>query len=115
MGGANCSFNDKVLDDKSDEDGDDSEDHEEEECALLICQAPSGSVGLCTGFGPRASRTATRRHVISLRGQGHCGAVGTAELRGVLALPDSTHPETVITVGLKVLDMEGCGRAFVGL
>lgn len=52
LGGANCSFNDKVLDDKCDEDGDDGENHEEEERALLVCQAPSGSVGLRAGLGP---------------------------------------------------------------
>lgn len=115
LGGANCSFNDKVLDNKSNEDGDDGKNHEEEESALLICQAPSGSAGLRAGPGAGAGRAAAHGHVIPLRGEGHCGAVGTAQLRGVLALPDSTHPETVVAVGLQVLHMERCGRAFVGL
>lgn len=44
LGGANCSFNDKVLDDESDENGDDGENHEEEKSALLVCQASSGSI-----------------------------------------------------------------------
>lgn len=44
LGGANCSFNDKVLDDESDENGDDGENHEEEESALLVRQASSGSI-----------------------------------------------------------------------
>lgn len=113
--GANCSFNDKVLDDKRDENSDDGENHEEEESALLVCQASSGSVGLCGGPGARAGRTAAHRRIVPLGGEGHCGAVGTAQLRGVLALPDSTHPETVVAAGLQVLDVEGCGRAFVGL
>lgn len=115
LGGANCSFNDKVLDDESDENGDDGENHEEEESALLVCQASSGSVGLGAGPGPGAGRAAAHRHFISLRWEGHCGAVGAAQLGGVLALPDSTHPETVVAAGLQVLDVEGCGGAFVSL
>lgn len=67
LGGANCSFNDKVLDDESDENGDDGENHEEEESALLVCQASSGSVGLGAGPGPGAGRAAAHRHFISLR------------------------------------------------
>lgn len=115
LGGANCSFNDKVLDDESDENGDDGENHEEEESTLLVCQASSGSVGLGAGPRPRAGRAAAHRHFIPLRGEGHRGAVGAAQLGGVLALPDSTHPETVVAAGLQVLDVEGCGRAFVSL
>lgn len=116
LGGAeNCSFNDKVLDDESDEDGDDGENHEEEESALLVRQALSGSVGLGAGPGPRAGSAAAQRHVVPLRGEGHRGAVGTAQLWGVLALPDSADSETVVAAGLQVLDVEGCGSAFVGL
>lgn len=36
------SFDDKVLDDESNEDGDDCEEHEKESSALLVCQATSG-------------------------------------------------------------------------
>lgn len=113
LGGANCLFNNKVLYDESDEDGDNSEHHEEEERALLVRQAPSGSVGFHAGPGPRAGRPPAHRHVAPLGGEGHCGAVGAAQLRGLLALSDRTHPETVVAVGLQALDMEGCRRAFV--
>lgn len=82
---------------------------------MLVRQTPSGSVGLHASPGPRAGRTTAHCHLIPLGGEGHCGAVRATQLRGVLALPDSTHPETVVTVGLQVLDMEGCGRAFVSL
>lgn len=41
--GRNCSFNDKILDDKSDENSDDGENHEEEERALLVGQASPGA------------------------------------------------------------------------
>lgn len=51
LGGADCSFNDKILDDKSDEDGDDGKNHEDEESALLVAQALSGSGGLCADPG----------------------------------------------------------------
>lgn len=115
LSGANRSFNDKVLDDKSDKNSDDSENHEEEESALLIGQASSGPVGLCGGPGTQGGRTAATCQIIALGGEGHRGAVGATQLRSILALPDSTHTETVVAVGLKVLDMEGCGRAFVGL
>lgn len=47
-----CSFDDKVLDDECDEDGDDGEHHEEEESALLVRQAPPGSAGLGHRPGP---------------------------------------------------------------
>lgn len=53
-GAANCSFDDEVLDDKSNEDSNDCKNHEEEESALLVCQASSGSVRLNAGSGPRA-------------------------------------------------------------
>lgn len=112
---ANCSFNDKVLDDKSDENSDDSENHKEEESALLVCQASPGSAGLCSGPGCRAGRTTAQCQLGPLWGEGHCGAVGTTQLRGILALPDGTHSESVVAVGLQVLDVEGCGRTFVGL
>lgn len=105
------SFDDEVLDDESDEDGDDGEDHEEEERALLVRQAPSGSVGLGRGPGARGAL----RGVVSLRGERHRGAVGAAQLCAVLALPDGTDPETVVTVGLEVWDVEGWSRTFVGL
>ena len=102
LGGANCSFNYKVLDDESDEDGDDSENHEEEEGALLVRQAPSGSAGLRAGPGPGAGGAAptAHRHFVPLRGEGHRGAVGPAQLGGVLAVPDGTHPEAVVAAGL---------------
>lgn len=116
LSAANCSFNDEVLDDERDEDSDDGENHEEEEGALLVRQASSGSVGLRRRPGARAGRAAAaRRRFAPLGGEGHRGAVGTAQLRGVLALPDSAHPETVVAVGLQVVDVEGCGGAFVGL
>lgn len=115
LSAANGSFNDEVLDDERDENSDDGEHHEEEESALLVCQAASGSVGLCRGPGARAGRPAAHRRFAPLGGEGHRGAVGPAQLGGVLALPDSAHPKTVVTVGLQVVDVEGRGRAFVGL
>lgn len=111
----NCSFNDEVLDDESDEDGDDGEDHEEEERALLVRQAASGPAGLGAGPGARAGGAAAHSHLVALRGQRHRGAVGAAQLGGVMALPHGTHPETVVAAGLQVLHVEGRGRAFVGL
>lgn len=115
LGGTEPSFYDKVLDDESDEDGDDGENHEEEKRALLVGQALPGSIGLGAGPGSRAGRAATQHSVGSLRGEGHRGAVGTAQICAVLALPDSTDSETVVTVGLEVQDVEGCGRTFVCL
>lgn len=103
------SFNDKVLDDKSDEDGDDGENHEDEESALLVAQALSGAAALGPGPGRRAGRAAGQRRIAPLGGEHHRGAVGTAQLRGVLALPDSTHSEAIVTVGLQVLNTEGGG------
>lgn len=115
LGGANCSFNDKVLDDKSDENGDDGKHHEEEESALLVRHAPPAPVGLNAGPGARGGCAGAHRHVAPLGGEGHRGAVRAAQLRGVLALPDSAHPEAVVAVGLQVLNMERCCGAFVGL
>lgn len=108
-----CSFNDKVLDDKSNKDGDDGENHEEQESTLLVCQAPSSAAGLCAGPGPRWR--AADRHVAPLRRQSHRGAVGAAQLGSILTLSDGTHPETVVAVGLQVVDMEGRVGAFVRL
>lgn len=52
LSGADRSFNDKVLDDERDKNSDNGENHEEEESALLVRQAPSGSARLCDGSGP---------------------------------------------------------------
>lgn len=115
LSGTNCSFNDKILDDKSDENSDDGKNHQEEERALLVGQASPGPDGLCGGPGPHAGCTAAGHRVAALLGEGHRGAVGATQLRSILALSDSAHAETVVAVGLQALDVEGCGGAFVEL
>lgn len=115
LSGRNCSFNDKILDDKSDEDSDDGENHQEEESALLVGQASPGPAGLCACPGAQAGCAAACHHIAALLGEGHCGAVGAAQLRSVLALSDGAHAETVVAVELQALYVEGCGRAFVEL
>lgn len=115
LSGTNCSFNDKILDDKSDEDSDDGKDHQEEESALLVGQASPGPAGLCGGPGARAGCAAACHHVAALLREGHRRAVGAAQLGSVLALSDSAHAETVVAVGLQARDVERCGGAFVEL
>lgn len=113
--GRNCSFNDKILDDKSDENSDDGENHEEEERALLVGQAPPGAARLRRRPGGQACCAAARRHLAALLGEGHGGAVGAAQLGSILALSDGAHAEAVVAVGLQALDVEGRARAFVQL
>lgn len=100
LSGRNCSFNDKILDDKSNENSDDGKDHQEEESALLVGQAAPGPAGLCGRPGAQAGRTAGCHHIAALLGEGHCGAVGATQLRSILALPDSAHAETVVAAEL---------------
>lgn len=113
--GRNCSFNDKILDDKSNENSDDGKNHEEEESALLVGQASPGPARLCGYPGPQAGCTAACHRIAALLGEGHCRAVGATQLGSILALSDSAHAETVVAVELEALYVEGRGRAFVEL
>lgn len=114
--GRNCSFNDKILDDKSDENSDDGENHKEEERALLVGQAPPGAARLRRRpRGQACCAAAARDHLAALLGEGHGWAVGAAQLRSILALSDGAHAEAVVAVGLQALDVEGRARAFVEL
>lgn len=113
--GRNCSFNDKILDDKSNENSDDGKNHQEEESALLVGQAAPGPARLGGCPGAQAGCSVACRHIAALLGEGHCGAVGPTQLRRILALSDSAHAETVVAVELEALYVEGCGRAFVEL
>ena len=88
----------EVLDDKGNQNGKEREEHEDDGCALLVAERPPG---------PRAFHSVSAgagRWFSPLGEEEHCRAVGTDEVlmpRGVLALANGTHAETIFTVQLK--------------
>lgn len=92
------SFDYKVLNDEGNQNGKESEQHEDDGGTLLVAEAARAPAAL------HAVSAGAGWQFCPLRDEEHRGAVGTDEVlvpHRVLALANGTHTESILTVQLK--------------